>query len=200
MSIPTLPAGDRAAARAAMRALVDPARQVLEGVGIPADDDTARRYLNTLMEMTAGARQNPDRHLAQPTPGDDRDMPGLVVIAGIPIAGLCDQHVIPYTGTALAAYVPSSGGRVPPAKITRMVQEYAARPTSQDEAARHIVAALEHHLRPHGAAAILSATHSCMTLRGACATGATVTTSHVRGDLATDPSLHAQLLTAWSRS
>ncbi|MET7335886.1 GTP cyclohydrolase I [Nonomuraea sp. NPDC005650] len=189
----------RAAARAATRALIEPARQVLEGIGIPASPDTARRYLNTLMELTAGARTDPDRHLANPAPITDELAAGLVTVAGISIAGLCDQHAMPYAGTALVAYVPAAA-RVPTAKLARLAQEYAARPTSQDEITREIVGAIMRHLRPVGAAAILTATHTCMTLRGACATGATVTTSHVRGDLATDPTLHAELIATWSRS
>lgn len=198
MTTPT-PVTHRAAARAAARALIEPARQVLEGIGIPASPDTARRYLNTLMELTAGTRKDPDRHLANPTPAPDDLDAELVTVAGIPIAGLCDQHATPYTGTALVAYV-TAGRRVPTAKLARMAQEYAARPTSQDVATRQMVLAIERHLRPRGAAAILTAGHTCMTLRGACATGASVTTSHVRGDLATDPTLHAQLIAAWSRS
>ncbi|MFI9845053.1 GTP cyclohydrolase I [Nonomuraea sp. NPDC051941] len=197
----------RAAARTAARTLIEPTAQLLQGIGIPCDGDgtadTPRRLLNALMELTAGARKDPARHLARVFPPEDGDNlePALVAVPGISIAGICEHHALPYFGTALVAYVPALGSPVVGlSKLARLAQEYAARPTVQERVGQQIVDAITTHLRALGAAALIRATHTCLTLRGACARTASMTTMHVTGQLRKDPVLHAELLATWSTS
>ncbi|MGW0485806.1 GTP cyclohydrolase I [Nonomuraea sp. NPDC003214] len=198
------PPPSRTAERAAMRALADPARQLLEGIGIPCQADTSdtpRRLLNALMELTSGARKDPVRHLARTyrvETGSNLE-PGLIAATGVPIAGICEHHALPYTGTALVAYLPTPvAALVPAGKLARLVREYAARPTSPERVGRQVVDAITGHLSTYGAAALLRTTHTCLTLRGACATGAATSTTNVTGKLRADAALHAELLTLWS--
>jgi GTP cyclohydrolase IA len=87
-------------------------------------------------------------------------------------------------GEALAAAV---GRIVGLSKLARVVQEYAARPQVQERPADQVIAAITKNLDTRGAACVLRATHSCMTLRGAKAVGAVMVTSHLTGHSATTP-------------
>ena len=60
-------------------------------------------------------------------------------------------------------------------------KHYAARPQVQERLTGQITAALEEHLRPLGAACLIRSTHSCMSLRGVKANGASMTTSSLTG-------------------
>ena len=56
--------------------------------------------------------------------------------------------------------------------------------------ARH----LERHLAPRGVGVVIEAEHTCMTLRGARATGSRTVTSSMLGHLRDEPSARAEFL------
>jgi GTP cyclohydrolase I len=172
------------------------ARAMLTALGLaPCREETAdtpARFVRALAELTSGLDTDPARHLAVtfPPPSDD---PGLVVIPGIPFTAVCEHHLLPFSGTATVAYLPASR-IVGLSKLARLVQEYAARPQVQERLGDQITAAIVTHLDVRGAACILRAVHTCMTLRGARAAGAVTVTSHLRGALRDDAAARAELL------
>lgn len=164
------------------------------GVDCTGEDtaDTPARFVGALAELTAGLAADPARHLAVtfPAPSDD---PPMVIVPGIPIVSVCQHHILPFTGTATVAYLPA-GRVVGLSKLARVAQEYAARPQMQERLGDQIVAALDKHLDTRGSACVIRAVHTCMTLRGARATGAAMVTSHLTGAFRDDPAARAELL------
>jgi GTP cyclohydrolase I len=53
---------------------------------------------------------------------------------------------------------------------------------------------LEEELEPRGAAVIVEASHSCMTIRGVRKPGSSCTTSSMRGHFRDNPSSRAELM------
>ena len=57
-----------------------------------------------------------------------------------------------------------------------------------------IAAGLEDRLDPRGVGVVIEAEHTCMSLRGARARGATTTTSSLRGHLRTDAAARGEFM------
>jgi GTP cyclohydrolase I len=80
-------------------------------------------------------------------------------------------------------------------KLARLTREYATRPQVQERLGDLITTAITTHLDTLGAACVLRATHSCLTLRGAQAVGAVMVTSHLAGAFRDDPTVRSEFLT-----
>lgn len=115
----------------------------------------------------------------------------LVLIRDIPVRSLCEHHLLPFTGTAHVAYLPDNRV-VGLSKIPRMVEHYARRPQTQERLTVQIADALAARLQPRGIGVVIEATHTCMTLRGARATGSKTSTSALRGVLREDARSRAE--------
>lgn len=176
---------------------VEAARQLLGTLGMKCEDestrDTPRRLAKALRELTEGTTRDPRRHLQVTFPPVGR--PSLIVAAGISFTSVCEHHMLPFTGQATVAYLPSPGAEIVGiSKLARIVHEYAARPQMQERIGEQVVDALTECLDTQGAGCMLRASHACMTLRGARAYGAQVTTEHLRGVFQTDGVLRSQLV------
>jgi GTP cyclohydrolase IA len=64
----------------------------------------------------------------------------------------------------------------------------------QERLGHQIVTAIDRNLETRGAACMLTAVHSCMTLRGAKAVGAAMVTSHLTGLFKNDPAARSEFL------
>jgi GTP cyclohydrolase IA len=123
---------------------------------------------------------------------------GLVMVAGVRFASLCEHHALPFTGAADVGYLP--GERIAGvSKLARLVEESARRPQVQERMTTQIADRLEEELQPRGVAVRLRAEHLCMTVRGAQARGAAMITSVVRGQLANDADLRSEWLRGTSQ-
>lgn len=173
------------------------ARAMLAALGIDcASDDTAdtpARLVGALAELTWGMELDPARHLAVDFTAPSGDPP-MVIVTGVPLVSICEHHLLPFTGTATVAYLPT--GRIAGvSKLARVAQEFAARPQVQERLGDQITAALDKHLATRGSACQIRAVHMCMTLRGARATGAEMITSHLTGVFRDDKAARAEFLT-----
>jgi GTP cyclohydrolase IA len=173
-------------------------RAALTLLGLPCEDESTRdtpgRFVRAYEELTAGLRVDPDRHFTRtfPPPSDD---PGMIIVPRVPITSLCEHHLLPFQGTATLGYLPSPGARVVGlSKLARVAQEYAARPQMQERLGDQIVQAITRNLATAGAGCVLTSVHACMTIRGARATGAAMTTSHLVGAFREDAALRAEFL------
>ena len=79
-------------------------------------------------------------------------------------------------------------------KLARLVDGYARRPQVQERLTTQIADALMEELNPIGAACVIEATHTCMTIRGAKKHGATMVTSALRGIFKDNPASRAEIL------
>jgi len=172
------------------------ARAMMTEFGFDTADEamvrSPARFVKAMLELTAGMHLDPDRHFAVTFPPPSGD-PGMVVVPGIPFVSLCEHHLLTFTGTATVAYLPA-GRIVGLSKLARVVQEYAARPQVQERLGDQITEAIGKNLQTLGAACVLRSVHSCMTLRGARATGAEMVTSHLTGRFRDDPAVRAELM------
>jgi GTP cyclohydrolase I len=117
----------------------------------------------------------------------------LVLARDIPFTSLCEHHLLPFSGTAAVGYLP--GSRILGlSKLARVVEMFARRPQVQERMTKQIATWLDSHLEPRGVGVVLSAEHSCMTLRGVQARGSSTVTSALTGLLRTDERTRAEFL------
>ena len=115
----------------------------------------------------------------------------LVIARDIPFRTVCEHHLLPFSGVAQVGYLP--GERILGlSKLARLVEFFAARPQTQERLTKQVADYLFECLHPLGAGVVLEAEHSCMTLRGVRAVGATTVTSTLLGCLREDARSRAE--------
>jgi GTP cyclohydrolase IA len=115
----------------------------------------------------------------------------LVIARGIPFRTVCEHHLLPFSGVAQVGYLP--GERILGlSKLARLVEYFAARPQTQERLTKQVADYLFECVRPLGAGVVLEAEHTCMTLRGVRAVGATTVTSTLLGCLREDARSRAE--------
>ena len=116
----------------------------------------------------------------------------LVVVRDISFHSLCMHHLLPFFGQAHVAYLP--GERIIGiSKLARVVESFARDLQLQERMTLQIADWLERELRPRGVGVVLSAEHTCMTIRGVLQPGARTVTSALRGSLRNDASTRQEL-------
>ncbi|HEX8520685.1 MAG TPA: GTP cyclohydrolase I FolE [Tepidisphaeraceae bacterium] len=156
-------------------------REILFAVGEDPDREgllkTPNRVARAYVELMAGLRTDPKAHLK--TVFHER-YDEVVLLRDIEFHSLCEHHLLPFTGRAHVAYLPA-GKVVGLSKLARLVEGYARRPQVQERLTTQIADALMEELSPSGAACVIEATHTCMTIRGAKKHGSVMVTSALRG-------------------
>jgi GTP cyclohydrolase IA len=158
-------------------------RMILEGIGEdlarPGVLDTPRRVAEMYAEVCGGMHEDPAGEI-KVIPAETHDE--IVMVKDIPIASLCEHHLLPFTGVAHIAYIPKDGRIVGLSKLARIVDVYSRRPQVQERLTTQIAELLyQGDLRPKGVMVVIEAIHLCMTMRGVKKAGATTITSAVRG-------------------
>jgi GTP cyclohydrolase I len=151
---------------------------------------TPSRVARAYAEMFAGLHENPREHLRTVFSADYDE---VVLLRDIPFASMCEHHLLPFQGRAHVAYLPK-GRVVGLSKLARLVEGYARRPQIQEQMTKQICEALMEELQPQGAAVVVEATHSCMTLRGVKKTGSTMITSCLLGVFRSDARTRSEVL------
>jgi GTP cyclohydrolase IA len=122
---------------------------------------------------------------------NDEGYDELVLARAIPFRTVCEHHLLPFSGVAHVGYLP--GERILGlSKLARLVEHFAARPQTQERLTKQVADTLAELVQPKGAGVVLEAEHSCMTLRGVRALGATTVTSALVGLLRTDARSRAE--------
>ena len=169
-------------------------REILFAVGENPDREglakTPNRVARAYSELMAGLRDDPRKHLR--TVFHER-YEEVVLLRDIEFHSLCEHHLLPFTGRAHVAYLPD-GRVVGLSKLARLVEGYARRPQVQERLTTQIADALMEELNPIGAACVIEATHTCMTIRGVKKHGSTMVTSELRGIFKENPSSRAEIL------
>ena len=104
----------------------------------------------------------------------------LVMVRDIPVQSLCPHHLLPWYGRAHVAYIPNKRA-LGLSKLARLVYSCTRGFPLQEEATKNIADRLYEEVEPKGVMCVIEAVHTCMSLRGARAIGASATTSAVRG-------------------
>ena len=182
-----------------LEAATDAAAAMMRALGIDPDDPgspdlaltprrLARAYADLLTPMD----------FDMTTFENSEEYDEMVLVRDIPVQSVCEHHLLPFVGRAHVAYLPADR-IVGLSKLARVVTHFASRPQTQERLTTQVASSLEDHLRPRGVGVVIEAEHTCMTLRGARAPGATTTTSSLRGVVKADPSSRAEFLALVSR-
>jgi len=170
-------------------------RTILKTIGEDPDRegllDTPDRVIRSWAEIFAGYHLSPEDILAttfEEVEGYDE----MVLLKDIPFHSTCEHHMLPFTGKAHVAYLPSRKV-VGLSKLARLVDCYARRLQIQERLTRQVVQALMDYLQPRGAAVVIEAAHGCMVCRGVKKEGASMVTSSYEGAMR-DPQIRAEFL------
>ncbi len=176
--------GDRA--EAAITTLLaelgeDPGREGLK--------QTPRRVAESLAYLTQGYRAELDEILARAVFEERYDE--MVLVRDVRFYSLCEHHLLPFFGVAHVAYLPD-GRLVGLSKLLRTVDAFARRLQVQERMTTEIAQAIQHYLKPKGAAVVVEADHLCMMMRGverpgnrtitSCMTGIFLRDARTRGE------------------
>jgi GTP cyclohydrolase I len=172
---------------AAERAAEDLLRAVGADLDTPDLAGTPRRVAASLAELLTPVEFSPT------TFANEGDYDELVLVRDIPFQSLCMHHLLPFIGHAHVAYLP--GDRIIGlSKLARVVEMFARDLQLQERMTVQIADWLDRELSPRGVGVVLSAEHTCMTIRGVRKPGARTVTSALRGALRDDPRTRQELL------
>ncbi len=169
-------------------------REILAAIGEDPEreglQETPERVAEAYAQLVSGLAEDPARHLRATFDEAARD---LVIVRDLPVASLCEHHLLPFTGKAHVGYVP--GGRVAGfSELARVVEGYARRPQLQERLTAQVADAVHGVLGAAGAIVVVEATHTCMTMRNAETTGSVAVTSAARGVFADDAARRAEVV------
>jgi GTP cyclohydrolase I len=171
---------------AAERAALELLRAIGADVDSPDLLGTPRRVAASFAELVTPAEFAPTSF---PTEGRYDE---LVLVRDIPFNTLCMHHLLPFVGLAHVAYLPGEK-IIGLSKLARVVELFARDLQLQERMTMQIADWLEHELRPRGVGVVLSAEHTCMTIRGVLKPGARTVTSALRGSLREDRGTRQEL-------
>ena len=172
-------------------AAAEASRTFLTALGCPVDTEamgeTPRRMASAYAEMLD------PRPFDLTTFPNDEGYDELVLARAIPVQSLCEHHILPFVGVAHVGYLP--GERIVGlSKLARVVEMFARRPQVQERLTKQVADWLQDTLRPRGVGVVIDAEHSCMTMRGVRAAGATTVTSTLLGAFRDDSRSRAEFL------
>ena len=89
----------------------------------------------------------------------------MVLIKDIDFFSVCEHHLVPFSGKAHDAYIPSENGHITRLSgLARLVRVAAARPQLQERITSEVADALQEALRPLGTFVLIEAEHLCMSM------------------------------------
>jgi GTP cyclohydrolase I len=137
----------------------------------------------------SGIGSNPLDVLAETFPAEHND---VVLLKDIELVSICEHHLLPFTGVAHIAYLPTDRviglGRLP-----KLVEVLASRPQLQENLTAQIADALEQGLSTKGVVVVVEARHHCVASRGARQPEVSTVTMATRGCYA-EPAARAEVM------
>jgi len=177
---------DRERIRAAVAELIsaigeDPQRPEL----LATPDKVAEAYQG----FFAGIGADPLAVLADTFEAEHND---VVILKDIELISICEHHLLPFTGVAHIAYLPTNRvvglGRLP-----KLVEVLALRPQLQENLTAQIADAIEAGLGTKGVVVVIEARHQCVASRGARQPEVQTVTMATRGCYA-EPAARAEVM------
>jgi GTP cyclohydrolase I len=169
-------------------------REILAAIGEDPDREglreTPERVAEAYAHLFSGLAEDPAEHLDVAFDEAARD---LVLIRDLPVASMCEHHLLPWTGRAHVGYLPQ--GRVAGfSELALVVGGYARRPQLQERLTAQVADAVHERLGAAGAVVVVEAAHTCMTMRYAQTSGSVAVTSAVRGVFEEDAARRAEVM------
>jgi GTP cyclohydrolase I len=176
------------------RSIARAVREILLAIGEDPEREglreTPERVAEAYTQLCSGLAKDPARHLDGGFAEEARD---LILIRELPVASLCEHHLLPFTGKAHVGYVPN--GRVAGfSELARVVEDYAKRPQLQERLTAQVADTVYGTLDASGVFVVVEAEHTCMSMRGAEVPGAVAVTAAARGVFEEDVARRAEVL------
>jgi GTP cyclohydrolase I len=179
----------------ATQRIADAVRVILESVGEnPSREgllDTPMRVAKAMGELLEGYNKD----LKDVVNGALFDVQygqgEMIIVEDIPYDSMCEHHMLPFSGTAHVAYIPSDK-IIGLSKIPRIVEMYARRLQVQERLTNQVADAVDHVLDAEGVMVVFDGEHMCAALRGIKKKGMNMRTTAMRGVFQTDPELRRE--------
>lgn len=156
-------------------------REILLAVGEDPDREglveTPDRVARMYAEVFQGLHQDPTVHLRKKF---TQKYDEILLVKDIRFVSFCEHHLLPVVGRAHVAYIPN-GTVVGLSKIPRVLDVLARRPQMQERLTEELADLLMSELDAKGVAAVIEASHCCMTIRGVNKPDSSFVTSAMRG-------------------
>ena len=167
--------------------------ELLNAIGEnPQRDDllaTPKKVAEAYGVFFNGIGVDPKSALRETIPAEHNE---VVILKDIEFVSMCEHHLLPFTGIAHVAYLPSDRviglGRIP-----KLVETVAARPQLQENVTAQIADALEQGLGTKGVVVVVEARHHCVISRGARQPEANTITMAARGCYS-EPAARAEVM------
>ena len=154
--------------------------------------DTPQRVARAWKEYCQGYGEDPAIHLSrifEEVGGYDE----VVLLKDIPFQSHCEHHMAPIIGKAAIAYLPRDHV-VGISKLARVLHGFARRLQIQERLTAEVAECIWNHLKPHGVAVVIEASHACMTARGVRTPGVSMVTSRMMGTFRDDERSRKEVL------
>lgn len=155
---------------------------------------TPKKFAEAYAEFFKGVNQNPLDAIADTFEAEHNE---VVILKDIDFVSMCEHHLLPFTGVAHVAYLPTDRvvglGRLP-----RLVEILASRPQLQENLTAQIADSLETGLGTKGVVVVIEARHHCVVSRGARQPEANTITMAARG-IYGEPASRAEVMALISK-
>jgi GTP cyclohydrolase IA len=162
----------------------DPAREGLL--------DTPRRVTKAFSEYFSGYNEDPAETLSR-TFTEVGGYDDIVMLRDIEFTSHCEHHIAPFVGRAHVAYLPTEQV-VGISKLARVVEIFARRLQTQETMTAQIANAICTSLKPRGAAVMIEAVHTCMSMRGIGKRNVATITTQFTGEFKSNPAMQARFM------
>ena len=154
--------------------------------------DTPKRVAKAFREYFSGYDDDPAEALSR-TFEDVGGYDDLVMLRDIEFNSHCEHHIAPFVGRVHIAYLPAEQV-VGISKLARVVEIFARRLQTQETMTAQIANAIMSDLQPRGAAVLVEAVHTCMSMRGVGKRNVATITTQFTGEFKSNPVLQARFM------
>ena len=173
-------------------------RELLAAIGEDPDRAelaaTPDKVAESYASFFKGIGQDPLVALGETFPAEHNE---AVILKDIELVSICEHHLLPFTGVAHVAYLPSD--RVAGlGRLANVIEILASRPQLQENLTAQVADALEEGLNAEGVLVVIEARHQCVASRGARQPEVNTITMASRGKFS-DPVQRAEIMGLISR-
>lgn len=173
-------------------------RELLLAIGEDPDRPelaaTPAKVAESYASFFKGIGQDPLAPLSDNFPAEHNE---AVILKDIELVSICEHHLLPFTGVAHIAYLPTDKvaglGR-----LASVIEILAARPQLQENLTAQVADAIETGLSALGVVVVIEARHQCVASRGARQPEVNTITMATRGKYS-DPVLRSEIMGLISR-
>ena len=165
-------------------------REILDAIGEdatrPGLELTPDRVADSYAELFAGVGADAASGLRDAGSTADVDSTDPVIVRDIEFRSMCEHHLLPFSGVAHVAYVPTTTV-LGLGHIARLVDVVSSRPQVQERLGLDIADALTRGADAAGVIVVMEARHECVSARGARQNSASAVTVSAVGSCAEEP-------------